>query len=66
MLSHNLNNPNLNYNYARNLAVDNSDWERVVDCDGPFSVDGKMNPPDMFKLEFSGWKITLNSNQKMV
>lgn len=56
MITHDLTNPKLDYCYARDLAVDNSPWERIIDAEGPYNDDGTMGPDDMFKLEFSGWK----------
>lgn len=65
MISHNLTNPNVNYSYARDLAVENSDWERVIDSEGPYFDDGTMGPDDMFKLEFSGWKNYIEFKPKI-
>ena len=52
-----LNSKKYNYSFARPLDGGyNAEWERIVDCEGPYEDNGTMGPPDMFKLEFSGWK----------
>lgn len=43
-----------NYNFARR-AGDISDYERIIESEGPTDECGTMGEPDMFKLEHSGW-----------
>lgn len=54
-MKYNLKDSNLDYCYARDLSVAGSDFEAVIDAEGPYAEDGTMGEIDMFKLEFSGW-----------
>lgn len=43
------------YRMARRIGTQD-DWELVVDADSPLNEDGSYaGPPDVFKLEYSGW-----------
>lgn len=64
-MKYNLNDSNLDYRYARDLSVDDSDFEAVVDAEGPYNEDGTMGELDMFKLEFSGWKSWVEFKSRM-
>jgi len=64
MMQHDLNNPMYDYTYARPIGVENAPWERIVDDEGPYYEDGRMGPPDMFKLENSGWTNAIEFKPK--
>lgn len=61
-----LNSDKFDYRYARPLGVENAPWERVIDDDSPVDFEtGKiMGPPDVFKLEFSGWNSHIEFKPK--
>lgn len=53
------------FDYSLARPIGSQEWERVIEADSPMNDDGSYaGPPDVFKLEFSGWNSYIEFKPK--